>query len=109
MGTIVCDLDGVLAEITRYDRYHLAKACASNIAVLRGLVDQGHTVVLHTSRLEVDREVTEQWLRHNEVPYSALFMEKPLGDVYIDDKAVRMAIGESSEGYAEEIGRLLYV
>lgn len=45
--------------------------------------------VIYTSRLEVDREITERWLRENRVPYDCLLMGKPAYATLVDDRATR--------------------
>lgn len=42
-------------------------------------------IVLHTARWERDRDKTVWWLEHHNIPYDQLLMDKPSGDLYVDD------------------------
>lgn len=50
------------------------------------LFNEGHTIILFTARPSKDREITEMWLNKNGFKYHLLIMDKPLADIYIDDK-----------------------
>lgn len=57
-------------------------------------------IVIHTARgmascegdavkaEKKNRKIIEHWLQQHEVPYDAIIFGKPLGDVYVDDKAM---------------------
>lgn len=90
------DIDGVLCvELERSPSsvtappYAQAVPLPEGIDLARALVAAGHTVVLHTSRWEEDREVTKTWLEEHEVPFAELHMDKPRCAVYVDDRALR--------------------
>lgn len=97
MATVICDIDGVLAySVEDYRYYSSARPNLVMRDVLRRLHERGDRVVLYTSRWEEDRQVTEEWLLKHGFPYDKIVFEKPLGEVYIDDKAMRIEAG--SEG-----------
>lgn len=61
------------------------------IELMRTLSTKGHTIKIFTARYESMREVTERWLKQYSVPYTELQFNKPLADVYIDDKGIRFS------------------
>jgi histidinol phosphatase-like enzyme len=109
VATIVCDLDGVIAKpVASHTEYSNCEPNQEVIGVLHRLVRLGHEIVIHTARWEVDRGVTESWLRRNSVPYSKVVFDKPLGQVYIDDRALLYSSNDETRvSLLEEIlGRL---
>jgi uncharacterized HAD superfamily protein len=88
--TIVVDIDGVVCIDTRkHTDYEVREPLLKGIQMVQKLKRDGHTVILHTARWLEDYPVTYEWLIRHEVPFDKLVMGKPLGDVYIDDKALR--------------------
>jgi len=65
------------------------------------LFDSGHIVIIHTARgmgrfkndsrlaIQAFEELTISQLNRWGVKYSILFLGKPAGDIYIDDKGVK--------------------
>ena len=47
-----------------------------------------NVIIFHTSRQEVDMDVTKKWLRDQGFTDFVLITDKPRGDIYIDNKAV---------------------
>lgn len=96
MSRYCIDIDGVIStklEWTVGDSYLRAKemfaAIGENrdvIARINQLHKEGHTIVLHTSRIWHDYKVTVEWLKAHAVEYDCLIMAKPLADFYVDDK-----------------------
>ena len=96
MKKYVIDIDGVITTKTKWsivDTRLRLKSMFLNmepnkkiITQINRLYVQGHTIILYTSRLWHDFEVTVQWLENHGVWYDTLIMAKPLGDVYVDDK-----------------------
>lgn len=95
--TAVVDIDGVIATGTIEEvyskeagwAYEKCKPIKPGIAVLSLLKDRGVRIILHTSRWsEEDRTATINWLAKYEVPYDELIMDKPSGDIYVDDKGL---------------------
>lgn len=93
---IVCDIDGVIATGTAADVYSdeagwafdKCKPIEAGIKFLEEMRWQGCAIILHTSRWGDDRAITILWLAQHGVPYDELVMDKPLGDLYVDDKAM---------------------
>ena len=98
--TYVFDIDGTLCSLTN-GKYENATPFKNRIEVVNDLYHEGHTIILNTARgmgrtknnqllsNEMFREITESQLKSWGVKYHKLFMGKPSGDVYIDDKGER--------------------
>jgi len=94
--TIVCDIDGVIADGSIEEvysdeagwAYEKCKPIKSMIDILVSLKKGGIRIILFTARLERDREITEKWLNEHKVPYDELKMNKPFGHIYIDDRGI---------------------
>ena len=104
MLTYVFDIDGTLCTLSG-GVYEDAKPIGYRISKVNKLYNSGHTIVLNTARgmgrtgnnpllaEKLFRELTEKQLDDWGVKYHKLFMGKPSGDVYIDDK------GEKDEDF----------
>ena len=102
--TYVFDIDGTLCSFTG-GKYEEALPFKDRINVVNELYNAGHTIVLNTARgmgrtnnnqslaNEMFRELTEDQMRSWGVKYHELFLGKPSGDIYIDDK------GEKDEDF----------
>jgi len=98
--TYVFDIDGTICTITNGD-YSEAKPILSRIDVVNRLYSEGHTIHFHTARgmgrtnnsqVFAERllyKITADQLKDWGVKYHRLFMGKPSGDIYIDDKGER--------------------
>lgn len=90
-GTLVCDIDGTIADLTHRRVYvatkpknwaafertmHLDAPIQPIIDVVRELHAAGWTVVMCSGRGSQNRDVTERWLAEHGVPYHALYMRR---------------------------------
>lgn len=95
-ASVVFDIDGVLATGTRETVYSdeanwnfsACEPMAQGIKLLRYLKSIGLKIIIHTSRFESDRDVTEQWFKEHKVEYDELIFGKPSAEAYIDDKGI---------------------
>jgi len=100
MTTYVFDLDGTLCTQTPGD-YASAKPFIANISRVNALYNEGHKIIIYTAR-GMGRshnnpefanknfyKFTAQQLEGWNVKYHELFLGKPAGDHYIDDRAIR--------------------
>lgn len=87
---IIVDIDGVVAaEVPNPpEGYARAQPLAHGVRMVQKAVAAGHEVKFYTARWEADREVTIKWLEAYGLPTDVTF-GKPLGDIYIDDRARR--------------------
>jgi len=98
--TYVFDIDGTICNSTGSD-YHDSAPISERITVVNRLYDSGHTIIFQTARgmgrsgnspayaTTAFYEMTKTQLESWGVKFHGLFLGKPAGDVYIDDKAVR--------------------
>ena len=102
--TYVFDIDGTLCTLSD-GVYENAEPVSYRIKKVNELYNSGHTIILNTARgmgrtknnsllaESMFREITEKQLEEWGVKYHKLFMGKPSGDLYIDDK------GEKDEDF----------
>ena len=98
--TYVFDIDGTICTNTNGD-YESAKPDLNRIEKINNLYDAGHTIVFQTARgmgrFENDAktatdkfyDLTKEQLDNWGVKYNQLFLGKPSGDIYIDDKGIK--------------------
>ncbi len=95
--TYVFDIDGTICTLSG-GIYEEAKPIRQRIEKINELFNQGHTIILNTARgmgrtknnallaENLFRDLTEKQLNDWGVKYHKLFLGKPSGDIYIDDK-----------------------
>jgi len=98
--TYVFDIDGTICTITNSD-YANAEPILERIEAVNALYDEGHTIIFQTARGmgrtrnnptaagEIFYAFTHQQLTVWGVKFHSLFLGKPAGDVYIDDKGIK--------------------
>jgi len=98
--TYIFDIDGTICLNENSD-YENSTPLHGRIDKVNQLYDEGHTIIFQTARgmgrsgnsvayahqafYEVTRNQLESW----GVKYHALFLGKPAGDVYVDDKGIK--------------------
>jgi hypothetical protein len=98
--TYVFDIDGTICTTTDGD-YTLAEPIQARIDKINVLFEQGHTIIFQTARgmgrsdnsagyaNAAFYDLTRQQLLAWGVKFHSLFLGKPAGDVYIDDKGIK--------------------
>ena len=93
MKTIVCDIDGVICSNTNC-KYDQSEPDYVVIYKLNTLYEQGNTITIYTARgatTGIDwRLLTEKQLHKWGVKYHKLLMNKPHGDLFVDDKCINI-------------------
>ena len=96
----VVDIDGTICTQSNPD-YQNAKPIYKRIRVLNELYDKGNTIIYCTARgmgrtnnnqkeaIDLMYDFTKKQLDAWGVKYHMLFLGKPAGDLYVDDKAMR--------------------
>ena len=96
----VIDIDGTICDKPESSDYHMSVPKSDRIAKINKLYDEGHYIVYLTARgmgrynnnadLAKARfyDITELQLRLWGCKYHELFLGKPSGDFYIDDKGI---------------------
>lgn len=104
--TLVFDFDGVICA-NNGGSYHDAPAFTYSIAQINAAYDYGYEVVIATARYGMRHpgeqyqfgfEEATKWLKDNGVKYHKLFMGKPAGMIYVDDKGCRIQ-GDNREDW----------
>lgn len=85
---IIIDMDGTICEEMRHFSRCLAKPKSDAVETINKLYDAGNTIIIYSARTWVEYEMTVDWLQRYGVKYHQLFMGKPIGDVWIDDRAI---------------------
>lgn len=86
-NTYVFDLDGTIAREHHLD-YVRKLPNRELIAIMKELSARGKRIVIHTSRMDFDVDLTLDWLRFYQVPFDNIVFNKPIGCVYVDDRAM---------------------
>ena len=90
---IYVDIDETICRSPTSREYQYAAPIVSNIEKINEFYDAGNTIIYWTARgtgSGIDwREVTEKQFEKWGVKYHYLFLGKPSGDLYIDDKGVK--------------------
>lgn len=98
---IIVDLDGTIcSEEKTYSRC-LATPKEGAVETLKKLRAQGTTIIIYSARTWMEYEMTKDWLDKHNVPYDQIVLGKPIGDYWIDDRAIAF------EGWDEIAKRLV--
>jgi len=96
----VFDVDGTICTKAIDFDYESCEPLKARIGIINRLYDQGNTILFNTARgmgrfennapkaINTFYEMTIEQLERWGVKYHDLFLGKPAGDVYIDDKGV---------------------
>lgn len=99
--TYVFDIDGTLCTPAVDFDYDGSEPIQERIDIVNALYKQGHTIIMQTARgmgrhdnnpqkaIEQFYAMTTEQLKSWGVNYHQLFLGKPAGDVYVDDKGIR--------------------
>ena len=98
--TYVFDIDSTICTATQGD-YATAKPLKKRIEIINELYEAGHIIIFQTARgmgrsdnnigyaNRAFYELTRQQLLDWGVQFHSLFLGKPAGDFYIDDKGIK--------------------
>ncbi len=85
---LIIDLDGTICSEEKLYSRSMAKPLRGAKEVLEKLKDQGHTIIIYSARSWNEYEMTSKWLKDNQIPYDQIILGKPVGDYWIDDRAI---------------------
>ena len=85
---IIIDLDGTICTEEKTYSRSLAKPKEGAIETINKLYDAGNIIIIYSARTWMEYEMTINWLNINEIKYHQLILGKPIGDVWIDDRAI---------------------
>jgi uncharacterized HAD superfamily protein len=84
---IVIDLDGtILEEKTRAEKVNTSPLPGA-VDAINKLYEMGHKIIIYSARAEDDLELTSKQLNKYGIKYNRLVLGKPVGDIFIDDRA----------------------
>lgn len=86
---IIIDLDGTICTEEKMYSRALAKQKKNAKETINKLYEQNHIIIIYSARTWMEYEMTYSWLVSNEFKFHQLIMGKPIGDVWIDDRAIR--------------------
>ncbi len=81
-------MDGTICEEMRTYSRSLAQPKEGAVDRINHLYEQGHTILIYSARTWMEYEMTVDWLNRHQIKYHQLLMGKPIGDLWIDDRAV---------------------
>lgn len=99
--TYVFDIDGTLCTKPEGQDYEASEPIRERVDVVNYLYEQGNTIIMQTARgmgryennpqkaIENFYALTAKQLKSWGVKYHMLFLGKPAGDIYVDDKGLR--------------------
>ena len=85
---IIIDMDGTICTEERTYSRSMAKPLDKAIESVNKLFDEGHTIIIYSARTWMEYEMTVDWLSKYGFKYHQLILGKPIGDVWIDDRAL---------------------
>jgi uncharacterized HAD superfamily protein len=85
---LIIDIDGTICSEERQFSRPMAMPKDNAIEAIAKLKSQGHTIILYSSRTWAEYEMTVDWLKRHGVEYDQLILGKPVGDYWIDDRAI---------------------
>lgn len=88
---IIIDLDGTICTEEKTFSRSLAEPLEGAIENINKLYDDGHTIIIYSARTWMEFEMTTNWLKKHNVKYNQLILGKPIGDIWIDDRAINFS------------------
>jgi hypothetical protein len=101
METYVFDIDGTVCTKVTDGDYSKAKPYLNRIKTVNRMYDEGKVIIFQTARgmgrtdndqkksIEMFYDLTVKQLESWGVKYHKLFLGKPAGDSYVDDKGIK--------------------
>jgi hypothetical protein len=93
---LIVDLDGTICSEEKTYSRSLAKSHKGARETLNKLYKDGHTIIIYSARTWMEYEMTVDWLSKNGFNYHQLIMGKPIGDHWIDDRAIAFSSWEKT-------------
>lgn len=95
---IIIDLDGTICTEEKTFSRSLAKPLPKAVETINALFKEGHIIIIYSSRTWIEFEMTTDWLKRNKIKYHQLVLGKPVGDLWIDDRAIKFTNWEKVKG-----------
>ena len=101
---IIIDMDGTICTEERTYSRCLATLKEGAQDYINKMYDNGHTIIIYSARSWQEFEMTTHWLSSNKIKYHQLILGKPIGDIWIDDRAIRFNSWKETESKLSDIG-----
>ena len=101
---IIIDMDGTICTEEKTYSRSLAKIKPGAKEYINQQYNDGNTIIIYSARSWQEFEMTTEWLKVNDVLYHQLILGKPIGDVWIDDRAVRFSSWLETKNEIEDLG-----
>jgi histidinol phosphatase-like enzyme len=88
MKTAIVDMDGTICEEKPTFERSLARPLPGAVDGVKRLKAAGYTVIVYTARGWGEYAMTHRWLKENNIWFDVLLCGKPIGDIWIDDRAI---------------------
>ena len=84
---IVIDLDGTILEEKSKEEKAKSMPLPGAVEAVNKLYEMGHVITIYSARTNSDLELTLKQLKKYGIKYHCLVLGKPVGDMFIDDRA----------------------
>lgn len=93
------DIDGTICITRKYHKdmqknYKNSIPKKEVIKKINELYYEGHIIILYSSRHWIDFELTQNWLKENDIKYHTLILGKPVAHYYVDEKEKLLNVKE---------------
>ena len=85
----IIDLDGTICTETDFRNRSKSKLIKGARATINELYKKKNNITIYTARSWNELKKTEKWLKKNKIKYHQLILGKPIGDIWIDDRAIK--------------------
>ena len=92
---LIIDLDGTICSEEKSFSRPLATPKSGCAEFISSLYNDGHTIIIYSARTWQEYEVTEDWLKRHGIKFHQLILGKPIGDFWIDDRAIEFTSWEA--------------
>lgn len=92
---LIIDLDGTICTEEKQFSRALAKPLPGAIETINRLFDEGNIIIIYSARTWAEYEMTSAWLINHGIKYHQLILGKPMGDYWIDDRAIKFVSWEN--------------
>jgi len=86
---LIIDLDGTICSEEKTYSRSMATPKPGAKETLQNLKKKGHTIIIYSARSWNEYEMTIQWLEDHQIHYDQVILGKPIGDYWIDDRAIQ--------------------
>lgn len=94
--TFIFDMDGVICKEGPTFERSMAEPIGEAIAIIKELYVAGNVIIIFTARSWSEYKMTHTWLVRHAVFFHQLICGKPIGDYWIDDRALEFSTWQNT-------------